>query len=93
MSRRFIQLEMNRVEGDLQIKLEVEANTVTDAWCIGSMYRGYEQILVGRETDALVIGPRICGICSTSQLYAATLALEGSSKIPVAPNGTRIRNL
>ena len=65
MSRRFIQLEMNRVEGDLQIKLEVEANTVTDAWCIGSMYRGYEQILVGREpTDALVIGPRICGICS-----------------------------
>ena len=47
---------MNRVEGDLQIKLEVEANAVTDAWCVGSMYRGYEQILVGREpTDALVI--------------------------------------
>jgi hydrogenase large subunit len=85
---------MNRVEGDLQIKLEVEANTVTDAWCVGSMYRGYEQILVGREpTDALVIGPRICGICSTSQLFAATLALEDASQTPVAPNGTRIRNL
>ena len=94
MSRRFIQLDMNRVEGDLQIKLELEANTITDAWCVGSMYRGYEQILVGREpTDALVIGPRICGICSTSQLYAASLALEDASKIPVAPNGTRIRNL
>ena len=37
---------MNRVEGDLQIKLEVEKNTVTDAWCIGSMYRGYEQVLI-----------------------------------------------
>jgi uptake hydrogenase large subunit len=94
LSRRLIQLEMNRVEGDLQIKLEVEKNTVTDAWCIGSMYRGYEQVLIGREpTDALVIAPRICGICSTSQLYAATLALEDASQIPVAPNGTRIRNL
>jgi Ni,Fe-hydrogenase I large subunit len=85
---------MNRVEGDLQIKLHVEANTVTDAWCVGSMYRGYEEILVGRETsDALVIAPRICGICSTSQLYAATLALEHTSQTPVAPNGTQIRNL
>ena len=83
MSRRIIELDLNRVEGDLQIKLEVEANTVTDAWCVGSMYRGYEQILVGREpTDALVIGPRICGICSTSQLYAATLALEDANQTP-----------
>ena len=94
MSRRIIQMEMNRVEGDLQIKLEVEKNTVTDAWCTGSMYRGYEQVLIGREpTDALVIAPRICGICSTSQLYAATLALEDASQIPVAPNATRIRNV
>jgi uptake hydrogenase large subunit len=85
---------MNRVEGDLQITLEVEGNTVTDAWCAGSMYRGYEQVLVGREpTDALVFGPRICGICSTSHLYAATLALEDAGQIPVAPNATRIRNL
>jgi hypothetical protein len=80
LSRRLIQLDMNRVEGDFQIKLQVEPNTVTDAWCVGSMYRGYEEILVGREpSDALVIAPRICGICSTSQLYAATLALEHAS--------------
>ena len=51
LSRRLIQLEMNRVEGDLQIKLEVERNTVTDAWCIGSMYRGYEQVLDWEGTD------------------------------------------
>ena len=66
-------MEMNRVEGDLQIKLEVEKNTVTDAWCTGSMYRGYEQVLIGREpTDALVIAPRIAGyvvhLSSTLQL-------------------------
>ena len=48
---------------------------------------------MGRDpSDALVIAPRICGICSTSQLYAATSALETAWR-PIAPNGTRIRNL
>jgi hydrogenase large subunit len=85
---------MNRVEGDVEIKLEVEGNTVVDAWCVGTTYRGYEQILIGRDPkDALVIAPRICGICSTSQLYAATTALEVAYQSPIAPNGTRIRNL
>jgi hypothetical protein len=40
--RRTIKMEMNRVEGDLKIQLEVEGHTVTDAWCIGTMYRGVE---------------------------------------------------
>ena len=94
MAKRTITMEMNRVEGDLEIRLEVDGQTVTNAWCVGTMYRGYEQILVGRDPqDALVITPRICGICSTSQLYAATSALEVAYQSPVAPNGTRIRNL
>src|SRR5215469_3888593 len=94
MGPRTIKLEMNRVEGDVEIKLEVEGNTVTDAWCVGATYRGFEQILIGRDPkDALVIAPRICGICSTSQLYAATMALEVAYQSPIAPNGTRIRNL
>jgi uptake hydrogenase large subunit len=94
MATRTIKMEMNRVEGDLQIQLELEGHTVVDAWCTGTMYRGFEQILVGREpSDALVITPRICGICSTSQLYAATVALEMAYGAPVAPNGTRIRNV
>jgi uptake hydrogenase large subunit len=94
MARRIIKMDLNRVEGDLEIKLEVDDHTVTDAWCVGTMYRGFEQILVGRDPkDALVITPRICGICSTSQLYAATSALEVAFQSPLAPNGTRIRNL
>jgi hydrogenase large subunit len=94
MSKRTIRLEMNRVEGDLEIKLEIDDNTVTDAWCVGKMYRGFEQLLRGRApNDALVIAPRICGICSTSQLLAATTALEVAYQSPVAPNGTRVRNL
>ena len=78
----------------MEVRLELEDHTVTDAWCVGTMYRGFEQILTGRDPgDALVIAPRICGICSTSQLYAAASALETAYGSPVAPNGTRIRNL
>ena len=78
----------------MEVRLELEDHTVTDAWCVGTMYRGFEQILLGRDPgDALVIAPRICGICSTSQLYAAASALETAYNAPVAPNGTRIRNL
>ena len=87
-------MEVNRVEGDMEIQVELECGVVTDAWCSGTMYRGYEQILTGRDpADALVITPRICGICSTSHLYAATSALEMAYATPIAPNGTRIRNL
>src|SRR5262245_25012354 len=94
MGRRTIKLEMNRVEGDVEIRLEVEGHTVVEAWCVGTTYRGYEQILLGRDPrDVLVIAPRICGICSTSQLYAATTALEVAYQAPVAPNGIRVRNL
>lgn len=92
--KRTIRMEMNRVEGDLEVQLELEGHTVTDAWCVGTMYRGFEQILLGRDpNDVLVITPCICGICSTSQLYATTSALEMAYQTPVAPNGIRIRNL
>ncbi|QPK64371.1 nickel-dependent hydrogenase large subunit [Methylomonas sp. LL1] len=94
MSRRTIQIEMNRVEGDLDFQLEMEDNIVVDARCIGTLYRGFEQIMLGRKpTDALVITPRICGICGTAQLNAAVLALEHAGRIAVPPNAVRIRNL
>ena len=92
--RRTIRMELNRVEGDMEVRLELAGHDVTDAWCVGTMFRGFEQILAGRDPgDALVIAPRICGICSTSQLYAAASALETAYGLPIAPNGTRIRNL
>ena len=94
MTRRIIQIELNRVEGDLDFQLALEDNTVVDARCIGSLYRGFEQIMIGRKPkDALVITPRICGICGTAQLNAAVLALEHLADIPVPPAALRIRNL
>ncbi len=94
MARKTLNIDLNRVEGDLEFELDVEDGRVVDARCIGVMYRGFEQIMIGRTPrDAAVITPRVCGICGTAHLYAATLALEQIWQVEVPPNAARIRNL
>lgn len=94
MARVELNIDVNRAEGDLEIKLAFEDNTVVDARTVGTMYRGFEQILIGRTPrDAAVITPRVCGICGTAHLYCAVLALEQAWQLTVPPQATRIRNL
>ncbi|MES9936141.1 MAG: nickel-dependent hydrogenase large subunit [Sedimenticola sp.] len=77
MSRVELNIDLNRVEGDLEFGLTLEDNLVVEARTRGTLYRGFEQIMIGRDPrDALVITPRICGICGTAHLYSAVLALE-----------------
>jgi uptake hydrogenase large subunit len=53
----------NRVEGDLEVTLDIDGGRVTSARVNAPMYRGFEQILLGKNPhDALVYVPRICGI-------------------------------
>ncbi len=94
MAKRRIQIvPMNRVEGDLKIRLDLEEGVVVDARSAGTMYRGFENILKGRgPLDGLVITPRVCGICSTSHLKAAAKALDGVYQARVPDNARRIRN-
>jgi len=85
---------LNRVEGDLEIHVEFEGNLVSEAYSAGTMYRGFENLLVGRAAlDGLVITPRICGICSTSHLKAAAKALDQFFGVRVPDNARRIRNI
>jgi len=94
MARVELNLNLNRVEGDLEIGVTLEDGVVVEARTIGTMYRGFEQIMIGRAArDGLVITPRICGICSTSHLHAAALALEDAWGVTPPPNAVRIRNL
>ena len=94
MARVELNIDLNRVEGDLEIGVTLEDGVVVDARTVGTLYRGFEQILVGRAPrDAMVITPRVCGICGTAHLYAAVLALEQIWQLPVPANATRIRNL
>jgi Ni,Fe-hydrogenase I large subunit len=89
-----INVSLNRVEGDLEIALTLEDGRVSEARAVGTLYRGFEQIMIGRTPrDALVITPRVCGICGTAHLYSAVLALEHVWRTPPPANATRIRNL
>ena len=91
---KILNVPLNRVEGDLELRVEAQDNAVTNAWSSGLMYRGFENILVGRGAmDGLVITPRICGICSTSHLMAAASALDKVANVVAPDNALRIRNL
>ncbi len=40
---------ITRIEGHLRIEAQVEGGKVTDAWSSGTMFRGIEIILKGRD--------------------------------------------
>ncbi|MBX9612568.1 MAG: nickel-dependent hydrogenase large subunit [Burkholderiales bacterium] len=84
----------NRVEGDLEVSLDIADGRVTSAQVNATMYRGFEQILLGKAPhDALVYVPRICGICSVSQSVASARALADLGGITMPPNGQYASNL
>jgi hydrogenase large subunit len=95
MSKKItISVPLNRVEGDLELQVELDKGRISDAWSSGTMYRGFEKILIGRgPLDGLVITPRICGICGTAHTYAAAKALDMISQSHISPGAEKVRNL
>ncbi len=94
MTRRLTIGPFNRVEGDLEVTLEVAEGRVASAQVSSSLYRGFEHILLAKHPlDALVIVPRICGICSVSQSAAAATALAAAAGLDMPPNGRLASNL
>ncbi len=84
----------NRVEGDLEVHVEIDDDQVSKAKVNSPLFRGFEQILQGKDPlDALVYTPRICGICSVSQSVAAAQALAGAQGLQSCPNGQLATNL
>ena len=87
MTRRVLG-PFNRVEGDLEVKIEIADGAVREAWVNSPLYRGFEHILRGKNPrDALVYAPRICGICSVSQSVAAARAIATAQGLSPVPNG------
>jgi len=92
--RRVVVGPFNRVEGDLEVQLDVADGRVQAAYVNASLYRGFEQLLLGRDPlDALVLVPRICGICSVSQSAAAAAALADLAGHRAPANGRLAANL
>ena len=84
----------NRVEGDLEIQIDMDSDRVTKAWVVSPLYRGFEQILQGKDPmDALVYVPRICGICSVAQSVAAASAIADLAGVTPTNNGQLATNL
>lgn len=84
----------NRVEGDLEVSLDIENGQVSSAQVNSPMFRGFERIMQGQSPmDALVYTPRICGICSVSQSVACAKALADLMKVDMPPNGELAINL
>lgn len=78
----------NRVEGDLEVRLNIADGRVQSARVGSPLYRGFEGLLLGKAPgDALMITPRICGICSVSQSHAAAAALRRLGGLEPPPNG------
>ena len=85
---------MTRIEGHLKIEATLEDGKVTDAQCEGTLYRGFEQILIGRNPlDAIQISQRFCGVCPTPHGIASCQALENAFGIMPPKNGRIIRNI
>lgn len=93
MTRRIVG-PFNRVEGDLEVSLDIHDGVVTAAYVNSPLYRGFEQMLLGKvPEDALVLVPRICGICSVAQSAAAAGALAAAAGVNAPPNGHLAANL
>ncbi|MCA0043207.1 nickel-dependent hydrogenase large subunit [Celeribacter litoreus] len=84
----------NRVEGDLEIRLDIAEGAVTAAYANSPLFRGFETILQGKgPRDALTITPRICGICSVSQSIAAARALADLAGVTPSVQGEKVAQL
>jgi len=85
---------VTRIEGHLSIEVEIEDGKVKDAWSSGTMARGFEALLTGKDPrDASYITSRFCGVCYSVHQMASARALDAAFGATVPWGGTLIRNL
>jgi hydrogenase large subunit len=94
MASRIVVDPVTRIEGHLRIEAEVKDGRITDAWSAGTMVRGLEVILKGRDPrDAWAFTERVCGVCTTVHALASVRSVEDALGIAVPPNAELIRNI
>ncbi len=99
-AQRIVVDPITRIEGHLRIEAETDADgRITQAYSAGTMVRGIEIILRGRDPrDAWAFAQRICGVCTLVHGIASVRSVEDALhraipgySIPV--NAELIRNL
>ena len=85
---------VTRIEGHLRIEAEYNGSVITRASSSGTMVRGIEIILRGRDPrNAWAFAQRICGVCTLVHGIASVRAVEDALKITIPANAQLIRNL
>ena len=85
---------VTRIEGHLRIEAEVDGNQVSDAWSSGTMFRGIELVLRGRDPrEAWIWAQRICGVCTTVHALASVRAVEDALGVAIPENARIVRNI
>ncbi|WP_298376422.1 nickel-dependent hydrogenase large subunit [Azospirillum sp.] len=94
MTQRIVVDPVTRIEGHLRVECDVGDGKVSKAWASGTMWRGIELILQGKDPrDAWVFAQRICGVCTTVHAITSVRAVENALKMEIPLNAQYIRNL
>ena len=94
MEKRIVVDPVTRIEGHLRVEVEIQDGTIVEAFSSGTMVRGLEIILKGRDPrDAWAFTERVCGVCTTVHALASVRTVEDALGIAVPPNAEMVRNL
>ncbi len=94
MSKRVVVDPITRIEGHLRIEAQMNGDRIESAWSSGTMVRGIEIILQGRDPrDAWAFAQRICGVCTLVHGLASIRAVENALDYKIPDNAVLIRNL
>ena len=93
--RRIVVDPVTRIEGHMRCEVNVDSNNVIrNAVSTGTMWRGLEVILKGRDPrDAWAFVERICGVCTGCHALASVRAVENALDIRIPPNAHLIREI
>lgn len=93
--RRIVVDPVTRIEGHMRCEVNVDSNNVIrNAVSTGTMWRGLEVILKGRDPrDAWAFVERICGVCTGCHALASVRAVEDALGITIPKNAYLIREI
>jgi hydrogenase large subunit len=93
--RRIVVDPVTRIEGHMRCEVNVdEHNVIRNAVSTGTMWRGLEVILKGRDPrDAWAFVERICGVCTGTHALTSVRAVEDALAIQIPYNAHLIRHL
>jgi hydrogenase large subunit len=93
--RRVVVDPVTRIEGHMRCEVNLdEDNVIRNAVSSGTMWRGLEVILKGRDPrDAWAFTERICGVCTGTHALTSVRAVEDALGIDIPENANSIRNV